>query len=212
MQQENNVPTGANEIPLSKIERLNAALFWANDLDRKSFTLDEVKGPCRSKQLVRVRHLTSWRLRVAFAWSFPKIALELGGRDHATIMHGVKKINAEFDLPANYPIEIWRADMASRLDVVDQYVEAILGGLSLEECAFALKVPMFRLRNTLHAAGHDVRALAAASRLKRETSARDMARETYAAELLAKAMEKKRERDLERARRADRALAVSFGI
>lgn len=85
---------------------LRDALEWANFRCRGQFTLDQIQGPSRKVDVVAVRHWMSWRLRIVARWSHPKIAMQLGGRDHATIMHGIGKINASLGLPRNWPDDI----------------------------------------------------------------------------------------------------------
>lgn len=88
---------------VSLTEIVNNALTWANARCGEQFTLRQVKGPSRKADLVAVRHWYCWYLRVVAQWSFPKIALNTGKRDHATIMHGVGKINIMLGLPKNWP-------------------------------------------------------------------------------------------------------------
>src|SRR3990167_1813458 len=51
-----------------------------------------IKGPKRDSGLVKARQIAMYILKQDLALSFVEIGNILGGRDHTTIMHGVKKI------------------------------------------------------------------------------------------------------------------------
>jgi chromosomal replication initiator protein len=55
-------------------------------------TLEELKGPARSRRVVLPRQIAMYLLREEAKLSFPQIGAELGGRDHSTVMHGYEKI------------------------------------------------------------------------------------------------------------------------
>jgi chromosomal replication initiator protein len=67
---------------------------------------DEVMGARRYKELVYPRQLAMYLMRHELAFSFPKIAKEIGGKDHTTIMHGVKKIEKELSRNTNMQYDI----------------------------------------------------------------------------------------------------------
>lgn len=51
-----------------------------------------IKGPKRDAQVVRARQITMYFLKKELGLSFVEIGNVLGGRDHTTIMYGVKKM------------------------------------------------------------------------------------------------------------------------
>ena len=55
----------------------------------------DLTGPKRDKEIVVPRQVAMYIMREELGISFPRIASSLGGRDHTTIMHGVRKINAQ---------------------------------------------------------------------------------------------------------------------
>jgi|SRR4051794_21682832 hypothetical protein len=57
-------------------------------------TPDELISPTRTLRLVRIRQLAMWRCRQAGV-SLPKIGRYFGNRDHTTVLHAVRKIEAE---------------------------------------------------------------------------------------------------------------------
>lgn len=52
-----------------------------------------IRSAVRIKPLVRVRHIVMWLGRRVLNKSFPRIGVVLGGRDHTTVLHGVRKID-----------------------------------------------------------------------------------------------------------------------
>ncbi len=57
--------------------------------------LDELLGPKRDKDIVVPRQIAMYMLRSELHLSFPKIARELGRKDHTTAIHSVEKIERE---------------------------------------------------------------------------------------------------------------------
>lgn len=60
--------------------------------------LTDLLGPKRDKDIVVPRQVAMYMLRSELHMSFPKIARELGRKDHTTAMHSVEKITAELPL------------------------------------------------------------------------------------------------------------------
>ena len=54
--------------------------------------LDEITGPKRDKDIVVPRQIAMYLLRSELHLSFPKVARELGRKDHTTAIHSVEKI------------------------------------------------------------------------------------------------------------------------
>ena len=54
--------------------------------------LDEMTGPKRDKDIVVPRQIAMYLLRSELHLSFPKVARELGRKDHTTAIHSVEKI------------------------------------------------------------------------------------------------------------------------
>ncbi len=57
--------------------------------------MDEILGPKRDKDIVVPRQVAMYMLRSELHLSFPKIARELGRKDHTTAIHSVEKIEKE---------------------------------------------------------------------------------------------------------------------
>lgn len=56
------------------------------------FSVEELKGPSRSRPLVQARQTAMYVLRQLTDHSYPAIAEAFGGRDHTTVIHAVRKI------------------------------------------------------------------------------------------------------------------------
>lgn len=58
-------------------------------------SIDDILGPKRDKDIVVPRQVAMYMLRSELHLSFPKIARELGRKDHTTAIHSVEKIEKE---------------------------------------------------------------------------------------------------------------------
>lgn len=64
-------------------------------------TMEDIVGPKRDKDIVVPRQIAMYILRSELHLSFPKIAHELGRKDHTTAIHSVEKIEKESALDAD---------------------------------------------------------------------------------------------------------------
>ena len=69
-----------------------------------SLTREEITGRSRTPRLTRPRHIAMYLMREETKQSLPAIGAELGGRDHTTVLHGVRKITRE--LPDNPTLQL----------------------------------------------------------------------------------------------------------
>ena len=76
---------------------------------------EDLLGPKRDRDIVLPRQIAMYLLRNQLGLSYPKIAQELGRRDHTTAMHSVSKIERELAVDS----------------VLDQQVQEIKGALSV---------------------------------------------------------------------------------
>lgn len=76
-------------------------------------TVDDILGPKRDKDIVVPRQVAMYMLRSELHLSFPKIARELGRKDHTTAIHSVEKIEKESSLDADIRSAI--SDIKDRL-------------------------------------------------------------------------------------------------
>jgi chromosomal replication initiator protein len=63
--------------------------------------LEDLLGPKRDKDIVVPRQVAMYMLRSELHLSFPKIARELGRKDHTTAIHSVEKIEKEVNFDAD---------------------------------------------------------------------------------------------------------------
>lgn len=82
--------------------------FVAHHYDR---TADELLAYGKWQPLARQRHVAMWMCRQYTGHSYPRIGQNMGGRDHATIMYGVKQINKLLAMNTPQAIRV-RSDIA----------------------------------------------------------------------------------------------------
>jgi chromosomal replication initiator protein len=68
--------------------------------------VEDIIGPKRDKDIVVPRQIAMYMLRNELKLSFPKIAKELGRKDHTTAIHSVEKINKEARVDASLRMAI----------------------------------------------------------------------------------------------------------
>ncbi len=66
----------------------------------------ELKSPKRAKPISRARQVAMYLCRELTSESFPEIGSRFGGRDHATVIHGVNKITALLEVDSDLQREI----------------------------------------------------------------------------------------------------------
>ena len=71
---------------------ITASMIMAQTAAYSDFTIDELCGPNRSRNLVLARQIAMYLCRELTQMSLPKIGEEFGGRDHTTVLHAEKKI------------------------------------------------------------------------------------------------------------------------
>lgn len=68
--------------------------------------VEDIVGPKRDKDIVVPRQIAMYMLRNELKLSYPKIARELGRKDHTTAIHSVEKINKEARVDASLRMAI----------------------------------------------------------------------------------------------------------
>lgn len=63
--------------------------------------IEDILGPKRDKDIVVPRQVAMYMLRSELHLSFPKIARELGRKDHTTAIHSIEKIQKESEIDAD---------------------------------------------------------------------------------------------------------------
>lgn len=80
----------------------------ADVAERRGFTVDELIGPGRHKRLSRARHEAFALIYAQGRLSLPEIGRRFGGRDHTTVLHGIRAHKAR---QAGEP-QLWRQKQA----------------------------------------------------------------------------------------------------
>lgn len=76
---------------------VNPKVILEKTADFYDVGLEEIMGPKRDKEIVLPRQIAMYLMREELHLSYPKIAQEIGKKDHTTIMHGVEKVEREID-------------------------------------------------------------------------------------------------------------------
>jgi chromosomal replication initiator protein len=64
---------------------------------RHALTVEDLRGPSRARRVAWPRQELMWRARRETRLSLPQIGDRLGGRDHTTVIHGVRAHQARLD-------------------------------------------------------------------------------------------------------------------
>jgi len=94
--------------PFIEIERQVAA--------RHGVSVAELRGPCRARRVAWPRQELMWRARRETRLSLPQIGERLGGRDHTTVIHGVRAHQDRLDRARDLAVRAAR-DQARRAAV-----------------------------------------------------------------------------------------------
>ncbi len=86
------IATGMLGNAKSRPKHLNARQIVERTARHFQISVDEIVGPKRDKDIVVPRQVAMYMLRSELHMSFPKIAHELGRKDHTTAIHSVEKI------------------------------------------------------------------------------------------------------------------------
>ena len=85
----------------SRPRHLNARQIIERTARHFQISVDDILGPKRDKDIVVPRQIAMYMLRSELHMSFPKIAHELGRKDHTTAIHSIEKIEKESKLDAD---------------------------------------------------------------------------------------------------------------
>lgn len=77
--------------------------------DYFGITRAELFKPCRRRSIARPRQIAMWIVRQSGRYSLPEIGRAFGGRDHTTILHGVRLVNAMMQADAEFAGLVLRA-------------------------------------------------------------------------------------------------------
>lgn len=82
-------------------KHINAKQIVERTAKHFRISIDDLMGPKRDRDIVVPRQIAMYLLRSELHLSFPKIATELGRKDHTTALHSVEKISRMSNLDAD---------------------------------------------------------------------------------------------------------------
>lgn len=82
-------------------KHINAKQIIERTAKHFQIAMEDIMGPKRDKDIVVPRQVAMYMLRSELHMSFPKIARELGRKDHTTAIHSVEKIDRAKELNAD---------------------------------------------------------------------------------------------------------------
>jgi chromosomal replication initiator protein len=88
------------QVNKSRPKHLSAKQIIERTAKHYQIALEDIVGPKRDKDIVVPRQVAMYILHEELRLSYPKIARELGRKDHTTAMHSVRKIAHESQIDA----------------------------------------------------------------------------------------------------------------
>jgi len=90
-----SIATSLLSVSKSRPKHLSAKQIIERTARHFQVPMEDILGPKRDKDIVVPRQIAMYMLRSELHLSFPKIARELGRKDHTTAIHSVEKIEKE---------------------------------------------------------------------------------------------------------------------
>ena len=106
MEPDVNIAAGLLGASKARMRHLNPKQIVERTAKYFQIPIEDVLGPKRDKDIVVPRQVAMYMLRSELHLSFPKIARELGRKDHTTAIHSVEKITKEASLDTAVRIAI----------------------------------------------------------------------------------------------------------
>jgi chromosomal replication initiator protein len=69
-------------------------------------SVHDIRSDRRTSELIRARHAAFYLAKVITQRSYPEIGRRMGGRDHTTVLHGVRRVTRLIETDAAYANEI----------------------------------------------------------------------------------------------------------
>lgn len=107
------IVTAMFEAGRSRPKHLNARQIIERTAKHFHISIEDILGPKRDKDIVVPRQIAMYMLRSELHLSFPKIARELGRKDHTTAIHSIDKIEKEISYEG--PIKQYVSELKERL-------------------------------------------------------------------------------------------------
>ena len=92
------ITTGLFAGSRSRPKHMSARIIIEKTAKHFQLNVEEITGPKRDKEIVVPRQVAMYLLRSELHMSFPKVAHELGKKDHTTAIHSIDKIERELQI------------------------------------------------------------------------------------------------------------------
>ena len=107
--------TSLFEVEQNRPKHINARQVIEKTAKYFRISMEDILGPKRDKDIVVPRQVAMYMLRNELHLSFPKIAHELGRKDHTTAIHSIEKIQKEVSYDS--PIKQYVSELKEKLYV-----------------------------------------------------------------------------------------------
>jgi chromosomal replication initiator protein len=118
----NITPQTINKLLTSPTHKQDISLLLQVVADHFGLSAEELIGRKRDRKTTLARHVAIYLLREENNCSLTEIGKELGGRNHATILHGYEKIASELNINPNLSNQI--LEIKERINLQKGYREA----------------------------------------------------------------------------------------
>jgi len=76
------------------MKRIKVIDIIRQESERTGISIEDILSHKRTAELCHLRHYCMWRAKIETGLSYPQIGRAFGNKDHTSILHGVKKIEA----------------------------------------------------------------------------------------------------------------------
>ena len=111
-----------NKLLTSTTRKQDIKLLLQAVADHFSLSVEELINKKRDRKTTLARHVAIYLLREGYSYSLTEIGKELGGRNHATILHGYEKIASELSINPNLSNQI--TEIKEKINSQKGYKEA----------------------------------------------------------------------------------------
>jgi chromosomal replication initiator protein len=111
-----------NKLLTSTTRKQDIKLLLQAVADHFSLSVEELINKKRDRKTTLARHVAIYLMREGYSYSLTEIGKELGGRNHATILHGYEKIASELSINPNLYNQI--AEIKEKINSQKGYKEA----------------------------------------------------------------------------------------
>ena len=76
------------------MKKLKVSDIIRQESERTGVSIEDIISNKRTAELCHLRHYCMWRAKIETGLSYPQIGRCFGNKDHTSVLHGVKKIEA----------------------------------------------------------------------------------------------------------------------